>query len=140
MEYQCKKCGSPNMFTEKVGSNVGLYCQSCGKWQKWLNKNENRAFEHKMREATKEEQEDIQKNIDQISKPTGNDFHSEHTIVENLNEFIDFLNKEIDRQLTAVPRSSEDNIAKCASAYAYEQVKVGLLNIIHGRKYNDEFM
>lgn len=140
MEYQCKKCGSSNMFTEKVGSNVGLYCQSCGKWQKWLNKNENRAFEHKMREATKEEQENIQKNIEQISNPTGNNFNSKYTIVENLNEFIDVLDEEIDRQLTRDPLSVEDNILKCSYAHIYEKVKMSLINIIHGRKYNDEFM
>ena len=34
------------MFTEKHGNNIGLYCESCGKWQRWLGKDELRAFEH----------------------------------------------------------------------------------------------
>lgn len=42
---QCK-CGSIDFFTEQKGSSTGLYCSICGKWQKWLNKNELRAFEH----------------------------------------------------------------------------------------------
>ena len=45
MEHQCK-CGSFDMFTETKGNNVGLYCSMCGKWQKWLNKDEVRLFEH----------------------------------------------------------------------------------------------
>ena len=137
MEYQCKKCGSSNMFIEQVGNNIGLYCESCGRWQKWLNKNEIRAFEHGQKE--KEISKTVDNNLKNIYQDTNINIDN-LDIVENLNEFIDFLNKEIDKQLSATPRSSEDNIAKGACAYAYEQVKGSLLNIIHGRKYNDEFM
>lgn len=46
--FECVKCGSINdMFTKKSGNNVGMYCPDCGAWQKWLNKNEARVFEHK---------------------------------------------------------------------------------------------
>ena len=45
MEKQCK-CGSLDFFIKKQGNNTGLYCSMCGKWQKWLNKDEIRLFEH----------------------------------------------------------------------------------------------
>lgn len=45
MKNQCK-CGSLDFFIEKQGNNTGLYCLMCGKWQKWLNKDEIRLFEH----------------------------------------------------------------------------------------------
>ena len=44
MKYQCK-CGCTDMFTEKKGNNTGLYCSKCGKFQKWLGKDELRLFE-----------------------------------------------------------------------------------------------
>ena len=51
----CKKCGSISLHTETKGNNVGLYCNDCGAWIKWLGKNELRAFEH----AEKEEKKDM---------------------------------------------------------------------------------
>jgi len=37
--FECK-CGSTDVFTEQSGNNIGLYCGDCGKWIKWLNKDE----------------------------------------------------------------------------------------------------
>ena len=37
---KCKYCGSPKMFTKKNGPHIGLYCQTCGKWAKWVHQNE----------------------------------------------------------------------------------------------------
>lgn len=42
----CKKCGSTSFHTEAKGNNTGLYCDDCGAWQRWLGKDELRAFEH----------------------------------------------------------------------------------------------
>lgn len=42
----CKKCGSVSLHTEEKSNNVGLYCDDCGAWQKWLGKDELRAFEY----------------------------------------------------------------------------------------------
>lgn len=136
MTYKCK-CGCTDMFTEKKGTNTGLYCSKCGRFQKWLGKNELRAFEYNMREATKEEQKEIQDNIDKISKSTGNNFYDKNTIVDRLNEFIDFLDKEMDRQLTRKSLSSMDEISKCSYAHAYGKVKTSLINIVDGRRYNE---
>lgn len=46
------KCGCASFFTEVHGNHTGLYCCACGKWQKWLTKDELRAFEHKERQIT----------------------------------------------------------------------------------------
>ncbi len=75
MNYQCK-CGSMDMFTEKKGNNTGLYCLMCGKFQKWLGKDELRAFEHS-----------------QVFKKQ----RINNNVKDNLNEFIDLLDKEIDK-------------------------------------------
>ena len=45
MNYECK-CGSMDFFTEPKGNNIGLYCSMCGKWKKWLSKDEALAFQH----------------------------------------------------------------------------------------------
>lgn len=46
MKFQCKKCGSGKYFLNRVGNHVGLYCVECGAWQKWLNKQEQRLYQH----------------------------------------------------------------------------------------------
>lgn len=45
MDMVCK-CGSTEFFTKANGTQTGLYCAECGKWQKWLGKSEVRVFEH----------------------------------------------------------------------------------------------
>lgn len=40
------KCGSKGFFIEEHGNQTGLYCSVCGKWQKWLKKDEIRLFNH----------------------------------------------------------------------------------------------
>ena len=42
----CRKCGSTSLHMEVKGNNIGLYCDDCGAWQRWLGKDELRAFEH----------------------------------------------------------------------------------------------
>ena len=44
--YQCNKCGCEDMFVKKSGNQSGLYCSSCGKWYKWLSKNELNVIEN----------------------------------------------------------------------------------------------
>lgn len=81
----CKKCGSISLHTEVKGNNTGLYCDDCGAFQKWLGKDELRAFEYSMREATKEENEAIDKYLESISKPTGYNIYMKiQQLLENL--------------------------------------------------------
>lgn len=40
------KCGGKEFFIEEHGNHIGIYCSACGKWQKWLGKDEIRLFNH----------------------------------------------------------------------------------------------
>ena len=40
MNYKCDKCGSEKLFVEEQRNRRGLYCGECGKWQKWITKQE----------------------------------------------------------------------------------------------------
>ena len=88
----CKKCGSIELHTEVKGNNTGLYCSNCGKWQRWLGKDELRAFEHSMREATKEERESVNNYIASISKPTGINFYDTETVYRQYELNLDKVN------------------------------------------------
>lgn len=50
MNMVCK-CGCKEFFTEKHGNQTGLYCSACGKWQKWLKKDEIRLFNHDVQDG-----------------------------------------------------------------------------------------
>ena len=57
------KCGNDNFFLRKEGTQYGIYCQKCGKWLKWANKNERTLFEEENSEqnlqALREMLEDV---------------------------------------------------------------------------------
>lgn len=38
------KCGSQDMEVIIKGTQKGLYCAECGKWQKWIGKDEYNKF------------------------------------------------------------------------------------------------
>ena len=40
MQEKCSKCDSEELFVEIQGNRRGLYCGNCGKWQKWITKQE----------------------------------------------------------------------------------------------------
>ena len=40
MNTKCNKCESEKLFAEIQGQRRGLYCGECGKWQKWITKQE----------------------------------------------------------------------------------------------------
>ena len=60
----CKKCGSISLHTKTKGNNVGLYCDDCGAWIKWLGKDEAFLFEHN--KATKKKNKNIKDKEDVI--------------------------------------------------------------------------
>lgn len=50
-EYKCIKCGSDLFYMEELKTNktvTGLYCEYCGAWCKWLNKDEKRLMQKGM--------------------------------------------------------------------------------------------
>lgn len=69
MTVTCNKCGIVKGFIEEKGNQTGLYCNKCGKWIKWLTKDEKRLFAHnykskmtnadRIRSMTDEELEDF---------------------------------------------------------------------------------
>ena len=46
--FKCEKCHSKDVFIQTSGNNTGLYCGDCGKWIKWLNKDERRLAERQI--------------------------------------------------------------------------------------------
>lgn len=48
-EFVCPKCNSKDLFTKANGNQIGLYCGDCGKWIKWLSKDESRIFEEQQK-------------------------------------------------------------------------------------------
>lgn len=131
----CKKCGSISLHTEAKGNNTGLYCDDCGAWIKWLGKDEIRAFEHSMREATKNERESVSEYIKSISKPTSVSF-SEQSIVDRLQRFLEFLDKTIDKEYEKVAISKEDIIRKNAYCMVLQKDKLAIENILYGKEFD----
>lgn len=122
----CKKCGSISLHTEVKGNNTGLYCDDCGAFQKWLGKDELRAFEH----ANKS------RGLRATAK-VYDDAFIDYRISERLNRFIDGIDKAID-SVYANPTAEHDKlIYNNAYAFALEIVKAGVQNIIEGREFND---
>lgn len=122
----CKKCGSVSLHTEVKGNNTGLYCDDCGAFQKWLGKDELRAFEH----ANKS------RGLRATAK-LYDDAFIDYRISERLNRFIDGIDKAID-SVYANPTAEPDKlIYNNAYAFALEICKVGVRNIIEGREFND---
>lgn len=72
-KFNCSKCNSTEVFIEQNGNNIGLYCADCGKWIKWLNKDELRLAERQIKEYDKEIRA---KAIDEFA----------HQLKENLNQ------------------------------------------------------
>ena len=70
-EFKCTKCNSSDVFINKSGNNIGLYCGDCGKWITWLNKDQLRLVErqiaNKHGDALKEVLEKLSDNsIDEV--------------------------------------------------------------------------
>ena len=122
----CKKCGSISLHTEVKGNNTGLYCDDCGAFQKWLGKDELRAFEY----ANKS------RGLRATAK-VYDDAFIDYRINERLNRFIYGIDKAID-SVYANPTAEHDKlIYNNAYAFALEKCKVGVQNIIEGREFND---
>ena len=107
----CKKCGSVSLHTEVKGNNIGLYCDDCGSWVKWLGKDELRAFEYskknhvlnQKKNSIPEEKQAISKYVKSISQPTGINILDEKSIIQRLNEFVEYLNRKIDSEYEKNP-------------------------------------
>lgn len=122
MKCICTKCGSKDFHLEIKGNNTGLYCNKCGKWIKWLSKDEIRVFEFYKNNKVKVTE----------NKSASNDF-----IKEELERFVDFLDATIENELTRNHLSKEDDIRKCSYCLALERDKNAIINILNGKKFNE---
>lgn len=109
------KCGSKKFFIEEHGSQTGLYCTKCGKWQKWLNKDEIRVF--KSKEKCK------------------NSIHAILTIETRLQDYIDFLDKKIDQEVTKIAVDAIEYNVGNNNLTHYIETKKSLINILEGKTF-----
>lgn len=56
--HQCKKCGSVNLRLENKGTAMGLYCNSCNSWIKWVSKKELTQVQNEIEKNIKNTYED----------------------------------------------------------------------------------
>lgn len=117
----CKKCGSISLHTEVKGSNTGLYCDDCGAWVKWLGKDELRAFEHSKKNQILAKMRDTA---------------PDKSIIQRLNEFVEFLDRKIDSEYEKLPLSTEDAIRKNSYCLALERDKRAIQSILNGHDFN----
>ena len=92
-------------------------------------KDELRAFEN----AKIKENERV--HVDLVDAALGN--VGFNLIKKELEDLIDFLDKQIDKELCRKPLSPEDAVVKCSVAMAYEKDKNSLINILNGRHWNE---
>lgn len=52
--YVCKKCGSVNLRMEYRGSQIGLYCNDCNSYIKWVSKKELAQVQNEIEKNVKE--------------------------------------------------------------------------------------
>lgn len=124
-EKCCKKCGSISLHTEVKGNNTGLYCDDCGAFQKWLGKDELKAFKYSQSRGLRS------------TAKVYDDLFTDNGLKERLQRFVKFLDKEIDKEMTKEPLSPEDAIRKSSYCLAMERNQNSILNILEGREFND---
>lgn len=122
----CKKCGSVALHTEVKGNNTGLYCDDCGAFQKWLGKDELRAFEY----ANKS------RGLRATAKLYDEEFVN-NEVIDKLYRFIDGIDEAIDNAYANLTAEYGKLIYNNAYAFALEKCKTGIQNIIEGREFND---
>lgn len=113
----CKRCGKSNFHIETKSNNTGLYCNNCGTWQKWLNKNEIRTFEYSLKD----------------SKNT-----SYSSLTDRLQRLITDIDNEIDKEYAVLPVNDNDCIRKNAYCYALDKCKMAIIKILDGGEYYDK--
>lgn len=122
----CKKCGSISLHMEVKGNNTGLYCDDCGAFQKWLGKDELRAFEYANKSRGLRATEKLY-----------NEAFANNEVIERLCGFIDGIDEAIDSVYDNPTAEHDKLIYNNAYAFALENVKACVQNIIEGREFND---
>ena len=57
MSHKCVHCGNEEDFViSRKGPHLGLYCKKCGKWIKWIKKNEGKVYQMTIDDIVKGEE------------------------------------------------------------------------------------
>lgn len=123
----CPHCGSGKLYIQEKKTNTGLYCDDCGKWIKWLSKEDIKVFER-----TKAEMERLEKEQKDIFTP-----HDLETMTRRLEELVKAIDKEVDDRMGALPVSIEDSLSKSSYCMAMDKVKYAIQNILEGKDFYD---
>ena len=123
---ECSKCGCTKFYTEQKGSQIGLYCSKCNKWVKWLSRKDYEAF----------------KRTGSLVTLTREEHNASHSVAisdgklrAQLEMFMFYLDKKIDKEMKREPLSAEDSIRKSSYCLALEQDKNAINNILHGKDF-----
>jgi len=65
--FVCNKCNGTFTFIKKNNTQTGLYCSDCGKWIKWLGKEEIRLYERQLEMDKMGEEEILENSLLQFS-------------------------------------------------------------------------
>lgn len=79
--FECK-CGSKEIFIKENGNNKGLYCADCGKWLKWLGKDDLRLAQRQIEQSIVNP---IPRNLDELKE------HDKQIRTEVIDEFVKAL-------------------------------------------------
>ena len=102
MNYECNRCGSIDFYTEPRVCNIGLSCSMCGKWKKWLGKDEAFLFQHN--QAGKKEKRLEKRIIKVIATYT----------LDDKNIILPIKSKETVKQIVEADMESYFNEDKCS--------------------------
>lgn len=80
LSINCKYCGDNFYKVKYVKPHVGLYCSGCGKWHKWLSKQEKQKYGIIT-------PEDLQENIEKSKAEMLDDFQD--TVLKNILNSVD---------------------------------------------------
>ena len=54
MNDKCPKCNNTSFIVRNVGPHVGLYCEKCGAWIRWIKQHKKKAHQMSIEEFVQE--------------------------------------------------------------------------------------
>lgn len=114
--FECK-CGSKEIFIKENGNNKGLYCAECGKWIRWLSKDDLRLAQRQIEQSIVNP---IPRNLDELKE------HDREIYNKAIDDFTERLKPIIDEKIKGWT-NSDDLRRWCERSIdeIAEQLKVG---------------
>ena len=121
------KCCDSSVHTETKGSQIGIYCDKCGKWQKWANKDDLRVIEY-------DKVKPVDLSVNYTTQPPISSGQINITELQNkisyyedsIIKLIKFINKEVESEFEKMPKSPEDAIRKSSYTMGLDKVRYSL--------------